>query len=670
MSAGPLDHRQDCTEDQQASGTSSLEGATRDFTEGQQQAPISASMKGVMRDRPGSSRSCSDINQQALVPGTALSSSDTFGSELKSLLISRSQLDFQQQTPTVDTSVSPAAQPRWHITQNVKYWPTEEDAYAMLDIVVLNVGISQQIFDARVLSDNLSTFYDQSLPSAYVSDSSVAQCLLVFAIGRLLQARWDNSSEVPGQDFFNEALNRIPSLGGLRKNGVLGIELMGLCALYLQVSDRKDDAYVYASTALRLAIGSGLHRSQPHHNLRRSEYIHRNRLWWSIYMQERRLAAAVGAPMAISDKAITAPQTADHIGYSSAAPISANVKLAQITGRITATIYSHNHDSESAFIKEVQDILQSLYLAESSMPSEISGGFNPSDLLKDTPLSKSQLVPTRTAASLYLTTYQTVIYAVRPILLYLARSSLSDKASSYESISPTLRRLADICVDAARKSLVILQGLQKQEIIGCTPFPFHPWPWDRFLDMDLLLGLSAKHAFLDLDCLFSAGFVYVLAVVINPAQSAAYDGISSARSILRYLSNLGNRAAAKRLAELDQMWAHLAVPNETPSSDLMDPELLMQTFSFGQKPGAINGNGSDAAVMGDAMQNGQGISSHVPMADGVDGAILGQDMADIVLEGESDLYWMYNNPSLSLTGVELADWERLETHINTEAHAQ
>lgn len=163
--------------------------------------------------------------------------------------------------------------------------------------------------------------------------------------------------------------------------------------------------------------------------------------------------------------------------------------------------------------------------------------------------------------------------------------------------------------------------------------------------------------------------MYVLAVVINPAQGPAYDGISTARSILRYLTNLGNRAAAKRLAELDQMWAHLTMPSQTPSSDLAAPELLMQTFSFGHRPGAINGNGGDTALTADAMSNNQGLPGHVPVPDGVDGAILGQDMADIVLEGESDLYWMYNNPSLSLTGVELADWETLETHINAEAHA-
>ena len=103
--------------------------------------------------------------------------------------------------------------------------------------------------------------------------------------------------------------------------------------------------------------------------------------------------------------------------------------------------------------------------------------------------------------------------------------------------------------------------------------------------------VSAKHAFLDLDCIFSAGFVYVLAVAINSAQGPAYDGIGTARSILRYLTNLGNRAAAKRLAELDQMWAHLAGTAATPDSDLIAPEVLMQTFTFERRPEHANGGG-------------------------------------------------------------------------------
>ncbi|CZR48577.1 uncharacterized protein FPRO_04098 [Fusarium proliferatum ET1] len=566
----------------------------------------------------------------ALTPGTSLSSSDTFSSELRTLLIERSRPNpGPVSARTADTTPRSICQSRLGIDK-IKYWPTEDDAHSMLNIVVLNVGISQQLFDVRTFSDNLFSLFNDSAADAGVTELWYAECLLVFAIGRLLQAKWDDMSKPPGDEFFHEALKRMPDLSSLRKQGVLGIELMGLSALYLQIADRKEDAYLYASSALRLSLGLSLHKSGSYRSQRRSEAVHRNRLWWSIYMQERRLAAAVGFPMSISDTEITASHPTDHIGYQSAAAIAVNAKLAQITGRITTTIYSQSNQEEATFIKEVQGILQSLRKIENEMPAEISGGSNPTELiLHEAPLSSSQLSSARTTASLHLTVNQNIIYAVRPILLYMARNSFSGGNDLYTSMSPALRRLADTCVEAARKSLVILHGLCKQDII-------------------------AKHAFLDLDCLFSTGFIFVLAVIINSDKAQAYQGIESVRSILTHLSNLGNRAATKRLAEIDQMCTSLTLETETPDVEAAQPQMLMQPFSF---------QASGAAPIASSEPQDQDLTSENALGE-QDTVMAGaQDLGDIVLEGEDDLYWIYHNPSLSLTGVEQLDWETLENHM-------
>jgi proline utilization trans-activator len=70
--------------------------------------------------------------------------------------------------------------------------------------------------------------------------------LLVFAIGRLLQARADDVSKLPGTAFFDHAMRHLRSLTELRSLGVLAIEVLGLAALYLQIYDRKEDAYIHA----------------------------------------------------------------------------------------------------------------------------------------------------------------------------------------------------------------------------------------------------------------------------------------------------------------------------------------------------------------------------------------------------------------------------------------
>ncbi|RKK81791.1 hypothetical protein BFJ71_g15458 [Fusarium oxysporum] len=553
-----------------------------------------------------------NLTPRGLAPATSLSSSETFSSELRTLLAERSR-----PIPRFASSQAHNAMPGLSChsplgADKIKHWPTEEDAYSMLSIVALNVGISQHLFDARTFSDNLSLLFDHDKADNKVPELWYAECLLVFAIGRLLQAKWDDRSKLPGDEFFQEAIKRLPDMSGLRKQGVLAIELMGLCALYLQIADRKEDAYLYASTAIRLSLSLSLHKSGSHRNHKRSEAVHRNRLWWSIYMQERRLAAAVGFPMSISDRAITTAPPSDQIGYPSAVAVQVNVKLAQITGRITTTIYSQNDESEGTFIKEVQDILHSLHKIENDMSAEISGGSHPTELLlNNTPLSSSQLSSARTIASLYLTVNQNVIYAVRPILLYMAHSSFSGGTDIYTSMSPTLRRLADTCVEAARKSLVILHGLRKRDII-------------------------ARHAFLDLDCLFSTGFIFALAVMINSDKAQACEGIESVRGILMYLSNLGNQAATKRLIEIDQMCASLILETETPDVDVGEPQTLMQPFSLYSASQSASGQAQGQPAMAQNAMNGNTFGGETTMA-GVD------DLGDIVFEEEDDLYWIYHN---------------------------
>lgn len=117
----------------------------------------------------------------------------------------------------------------------------------MLDIVIFNVGISQQLFDVRAFSDNLSVLYHDSSADVRLTEIWIVEALLVFAVGRLLQGRDDEDGEIPGTMYFKEAVKRTPLLSDLRKHGIIGVEIMALTASYLQISDQKDDAYLHVS---------------------------------------------------------------------------------------------------------------------------------------------------------------------------------------------------------------------------------------------------------------------------------------------------------------------------------------------------------------------------------------------------------------------------------------
>ncbi|KAH8672931.1 hypothetical protein BGZ61DRAFT_427508 [Ilyonectria robusta] len=598
-------------------------------------------------DQPsGSTSAPSNCAPKAILPGPSLSSSEIFGTEIRTLLLARSSGRSDKSTPISAAVASPHLDRE--LINNVHGWPSEEEANQLLELVILNVGISQHLFDIRSFSDNLARLYHDTGNETPLRGLWFVQVLFVLALGRLLRAGTDDDLEVPGVAFFNEAMRHMPAMSDVGKHGILGIEVVGLAALFLQVADRKDEAYLYASIALRLAISNGMHKANQNQTYSRSDSVHRSRLWWSLYMQERRLAAAGGHPMAIADEAISISPPADVSGFSSAAAIRVNVRAARITGRITSTIYVQNTDSEASFIRDVESILHSLHDIESTMPAEYSINFSPTGLLvAGRPFAEADTAYARTSSSLYLSVYQAVIHTVRPILLYMARNVRERDAEPTTNLTPTLRRLAEICVEAARKSLAILQMLRNTELI-------------------------AKNAFLDLDILFSVGFIFVLVEAIHPDTNLGLGGIEGSRHVLQYLVTVGNRAAAKRLAELDQMCIHLRPSQDQPHIGQDLPyATTTQPFSFDPDgntgafvPGAIPSSNNQSRQLGDipAPPVGETEGASLGMAEGAMENMLhgNADLASISLEGDNALYWVYHTPGFVYTGAELADWEALE----------
>lgn len=296
------------------------------------------------------------------------------------------------------------------------------------------------------------------------------------------------------------------------------------------------------------------------------------------------------------------------------------------------------------------------------MPSEYFMEIRPAGVLvAGRPFMDAPTTTSRTTSSLY-----TSVYMVReldiqgqvPIRLtlpggYTYRQTHStvhgsqqpdpEREDARNEVSPALVRLAEICVETASKTLAILQELRKKEIL-------------------------AKNAFHDLDATFSVGYVFVLVEAINPGKNLGFRGIDGSRSILRYLVGLGNRAAANRLAELDQMCVHLALPvqqgaGQTPQQSLTGK--LAKPFSFESGYGVIEQTTTSLNAV-DRLHSRPGDASG-GVACGEDDqqsfAFSGADLASIPLEGENSLYWVYHTPGFSLTGVEQTDWEALENQI-------
>lgn len=183
----------------------------------------------------------------AILPGPSLSSSEIFGTEIRTLLLARSSGRSDKSTPISAAVASPHLDRE--LINNVHGWPSEEEANQLLELVILNVGISQHLFDIRSFSDNLARLYHDTGNETPLRGLWFVQVLFVLALGRLLRAGTDDDLEVPGVAFFNEAMRHMPAMSDVGKHGILGIEVVGLAALFLQVADRKDEAYLYVRSS-------------------------------------------------------------------------------------------------------------------------------------------------------------------------------------------------------------------------------------------------------------------------------------------------------------------------------------------------------------------------------------------------------------------------------------
>jgi hypothetical protein len=74
--------------------------------------------------------------------------------------------------------------------------------------------------------------------------------LLVLAIGRLFVGEIDPSGEIPGTELFEFILGNFPSLGELYSLGRLGVEVTALVAVYMQNSNRREEAYIYVCQSI------------------------------------------------------------------------------------------------------------------------------------------------------------------------------------------------------------------------------------------------------------------------------------------------------------------------------------------------------------------------------------------------------------------------------------
>lgn len=184
----------------------------------------------------------------AIAADSSLSSSYAFGSRVQSLLDgSRSAPRRDYAACTTDQLLLP--KPRSTHVFDIPSLPTEQEAFGLLETLVIYIGHTQNYVDAREISDKIGLLYANKQDATIAESLWTLEILLICAIARLFKGDFGGDAHrtdpYPGYALFDFVRDRIPPLGQLYSVGRVGVEVLALVAVYLQNIYCKEEAYVY-----------------------------------------------------------------------------------------------------------------------------------------------------------------------------------------------------------------------------------------------------------------------------------------------------------------------------------------------------------------------------------------------------------------------------------------
>lgn len=128
---------------------------------------------------------------------------------------------------------------------------------------------------------------------------------IVLAIGASEKGRATPSSQTLHQHFFRAAIEKLDDVLGADDRD--GIQCLLLLCMYGSHEPQSVNLWYTAGLALRLAIGTNMHRCESVGNGALLEEEMAKRLFWSVYTMDRSICIAMGRPLGIQDSDITMP---------------------------------------------------------------------------------------------------------------------------------------------------------------------------------------------------------------------------------------------------------------------------------------------------------------------------------------------------------------------------
>ncbi|OJI98092.1 hypothetical protein ASPVEDRAFT_79758 [Aspergillus versicolor CBS 583.65] len=201
----------------------------------------------------------------------------------------------------------------------------------------------------------LDGFYAQE-EKVLQDDAGMAVLLLVMAIGCVWLASWRNldlgEQKTKGSRLFKAGKRRLAQVDTVYPPTTIILQGHVLeCQFYLALN-MFNTAWISLGNAIRLGQMAGFQRAiKQEYSLQ--EWSRRG-IFWSLYMMDRYLSAALGRPMALDDSDITLPYPRpglegdlgkNEVGLTKG--VVSHIKLTQITGKILKQLYPADKHSRA-----------------------------------------------------------------------------------------------------------------------------------------------------------------------------------------------------------------------------------------------------------------------------------------------------------------------------------
>ncbi|KAB8259358.1 hypothetical protein BDV32DRAFT_159295 [Aspergillus pseudonomiae] len=440
---------------------------------------------------------------------------------------------------------------RHTVMPDVAGLPSLDHSLFLINVTKFHTGLIFHLFDETSFVARLYEFYRDPAENIHTAGLWFIQFLVIMALGKACIGLRTNGEALPGANLFLKAFMMLPDYCCLWREPSLSGELLCAMALYLQCIDWRVSAHNMIGQALRIMFVHGYHTNIP-----------RGTFEDSALERSRKMSVLMGIPSGVSNQDITAPLPSYPESLNRSATMAIHVKLSQAFGIVVDKLYGQDSHINAKFVRNAQKVLQSV----AGVAPELTDHF-------PIPEEGSLNGISRDTGYMNLLYHQCIMVATRPFLVGLIIRRI--RSESPEIVIPSsIRLLLQVCIDSAKKTIHILQALQRQQLL------------EHFLPFDLESAISA-------------GVIMCMVAIVAPfiVESPRHylEGVFAVLAEMVEKGNLVAEAHKNKLEHLEALLSEFQTPGSSRRGDT----------GSGSHPSPLDPD-TDAHGWGYALCNGHG----------------------------------------------------------------